>query len=114
MSLSRNDVHKIRLKYPGRIPIIIKKDPKLQYYWSCKGGEGVVKILAPESMTMFDLKLEILSKLKSLNHFVSDAIYLSSGNHIVLCNNVPISYVLDKHGRDGVIYMTIHSENVFG
>ena len=70
MSLSRSDVHKIRLKYPGRVPIIIKKDPKLQYHWSCKGGEGIVKILAPESMTMFDLKLEINQNKSVLSVFL--------------------------------------------
>jgi hypothetical protein len=114
MFLSKSDVIKIKSKYPGSVPILVKRDSKFKYQWYCKTEKDTVKMLAPESMTMFDLRLNILGRLRALNNTVSDTIYLSCGNTIIACNNMPISYYADKYGAEGALYMGLHNENAFG
>ena len=114
MILSKNDVEKLQLKYPGTIPIIISKDATLKYKWYSKDNNDLVKILAYETTTMFDFKLKILAKLKSLNYTVTDTIYISCGGTILNSNNIPLSYIAERYAIDGALYMKLHGENAFG
>ena len=112
--INQYHLQKLRLKYPGSIPILITKSSKLSYNWYCKTSNNTVKLLAPESMSLFDLKLNILSTLKRLNNSVKDNIYLFSGNTPLNCNSVPLSHITQLYGDNGVLYLTIHAENAFG
>lgn len=112
--LTREDVLRIRTKYPNSIPVVMRKDPKLKYNWYSSTNKNLIKMLVPETMSMFDLKLQILSKLKTMNNSVTDAIYISCDGNILTCNSVPMSLIFSRHNDNGALYMELHGENAFG
>lgn len=105
----------LKQKYAESTLVVVKKDPKLKYAWHSGSSKDSVRMIVPYSYTVFDFKLRILSLLKSINHSVTDSIYLSCCGIIINCNNsTMLTAIADRYSNGGVLYMTIHGENVFG
>ncbi len=113
--IDQGHVAMLKQRYTESTLLVVKKDPKLKYVWYSDSSKDTIKMIVPYSWTMFDLKLRILTILKSLNHSVTDSIYLSCCGVIINCNNSTLlTTIADKYNNGGVLYMTICSENVFG
>jgi len=104
--------HKLRIKYPDKVPIIITMDKK------CKTIKdvGTIKYLVQDNITIAQF-VYIMRKRIKLE--AEEAIYLygklDNTQHILMAGTDMLSvYDLYKNNEDGILYMTYTGENVFG
>ena len=95
---TRHDITKLRLKYPNKIPIIIKYEDR------------VIKMLSDKENTISTILLILREKIKLNN---SEAIFLfhqdSKGNVSCPSMNTEINEL-----KEDMIAFTLMKENVFG
>ena len=106
--------NKLRLKYPDKVPVVIKKDK------SCKHLKkiGSIKYLVQDHITVGQF-IYILRKRIELQQ--EEALYLfvrdnKSKTQYTLCGNDEIITVYNnyKNEKDCILYLTYAGENVFG
>jgi len=90
-------------KYPDRCPIIIdkKKSIKMSKY----------KFLVPRSFTMGELLYYLRKRADDLNS--SEALFMFIGNNII-SNSLNLNQVYEDNKVNGLLYITLVRENVFG
>ena len=114
MILSDDDVRRLKVSYPHKIFVIIKKDKSFKHNWHSGTSSDTVKIMVSYDTNIQALRYEIYGILKRLNSFpVTDAIYLSNGRAII-GSGMLMDEVAERYGRNGVLYLQIHGENTFG
>lgn len=98
--------HKITLKYPTRVPIIVER--------SCKCDLQDIdkkKYLVPKDMTMGQFVFVIRKRIKL---DTSQALFVMVNNSLESSNKLLGEVYDDKAGKDGFLYITYTSENTFG
>jgi hypothetical protein len=90
-------------KYPDRCPIIVdkKKSIKMSKY----------KFLVPRSFTMGELLYYLRTRVVDLNS--SEALFMFIGNNII-SNTLNLNNVYENNKINGLLYITLVRENVFG
>lgn len=101
-----NIIEKIKEKYPGRIPIVVREiHPDLELTRK--------KYLVPKDITYGQLLYTIRSKMINLKS--SEALYILIGKKNVF---VPITKTIEstfeEYNENGFILLTITKENTFG
>jgi len=97
---------RILIKYPGRIPVIVEKDPKSKLSNIDKN-----KYLVPIDMTLSQFIYIIRKRIKIDS---SEAIFLFINNQVAT-NSSTMNELYQTHkDKDGFIYISYTSENTFG
>jgi hypothetical protein len=101
-----NIIEKIKEKYPGRIPIIVREmHPELELTRK--------KYLVPKDITYGQLLYTIRSKMMNLKP--SEGLYILAGKKNVF---VPITKTIgstfEEYNENGFILLTVTKENTFG
>ena len=114
----RNEMSRIRTKYPDRIPIIVSKDP------NCKLNNIIKeKYLVPQDLTIGQFIVIIrnkasLSAEEAINLFIIDyennQILVQSSATVASVYNKYVSEFKNSKNYDGYLYFVYTSENVFG
>lgn len=118
MYLPKKKIQEINKQRPDCIPVVVVADKNFRHVWkSPKGDSSEVRILVPKSATLTDLRIYILRLLKQNNSSVTDALFIASTINKKIINTIsgtPVSDIVDIHGYDGVLYLTLYTENAFG
>jgi GABA(A) receptor-associated protein len=97
----------LRKKYPDKIPVLVGR--------ATKNSPVILrhKFLVPQNMSFGISTIEIRKQLVGINE--KDAIFFFLGGNIIPPTNFIISSLYDKYkDKDGFLYITYSSENVFG
>ena len=114
----RNEMSRIKNKYPDRLPIIVSKDPNCNLKNIIKE-----KYLVPADLTIAQFMIVIREKAslkpeETINLFIIDY----ENNQILAQSSATIGSVYDRYvnqsknskNYDGYLYFVYTSENVFG
>ena len=90
-------------KYPDRCPIIENKKNSIKM--------SKYKFLVPRPFTMGELLYYLRKRADDLNS--SEALFMFIGNNIA-SNTLNLNQVYEDNKINGILYITIVKENVFG
>lgn len=90
-------------KYPDRCPVIINKNKSVKM--------SKYKFLVPRYFSMGELFYYLRKRVDDLNS--SEALFMFIGNGIV-SNSLNLNEVYEENKINGILYITLVRENVFG
>jgi len=102
----QNNIQNILKKYPDKIPIIVKKDPR-----SLAPDIEKSKFLVPKDLSVAQFIYIIRKRIKLEPE---KAIFLYFGNNNILPSCITVEEAYYKYKKDDVLYATYTSENTFG
>jgi GABA(A) receptor-associated protein len=100
------EAHKIREKYPEKVPIIIEKDKN-----SKLSDIDKVKYLVPKELTMGQLLFQIRKRVKLSPE---KAMFIFCSNRLLPSQSLLSEIDENFRNEDGFIYMKYTDENAFG
>ena len=105
----KNEVNQIRLKYPDRVPTIVKRN---EYSTKTTPDIDLKKYLVPMELTIGQFQYVIRKRIKMSPEI---ALFLFI-NGTLICNNEIIGAVYAKHKSktDGCLHVVYSCENTFG
>ena len=102
------DVEASRLRFPGKVPVIIERYKNEKHLPTIEK----VKFVVPRELTMAQLSTIVRNRM-SLNSRDTFFLFTSTGSMPALSMCVPVLYEQSKD-EDGFLYLTYASQEVFG
>ncbi|KAB0377038.1 microtubule-associated proteins 1A/1B light chain 3C [Muntiacus reevesi] len=108
LATRREEVAGIRVKFPGKIPVIVERYPREKFLPRL----DKTKFLVPQELTM----TQFLSVIRSRMVLgATEAFYLLVNNKSLGSMNVTMAEIYrDYKDEDGFVYMTYASQEMFG
>tara|TARA_Y100001970_G_C14258047_1_gene877069 strand:+ start:1949 stop:2245 length:297 start_codon:yes stop_codon:yes gene_type:complete len=94
---------KLRLAHPDKIPVIVKNNKTKE----------TMKYLVQERISLCQF---LLILRKKINLSEEEGLYIYANDHVLIDMTFPMIEIYNRHKneKDGLLYLTITGENVFG